>query len=306
MTTDLTFIVRVPASTSNLGAGFDCFGLALGLYLTVRVSYASGATSPEIGVTGDERQAIPTTPDNLIWQTAMATAMSLGRMLPPLRLMIANDIPLGRGLGSSAAAIVAGVAIGARLCEVVLTKEELVSRVATIEGHADNAAASVLGRRVVCYQDSAAIFRAMRLPWPEHIRAIVVSPEIPLATKEARGVLPELVPFDTAVFNSQRTALLTAALDHGADDAIWEAMRDRLHQPFREGMVPGLAAALAVPRQEGLLGIALSGAGPSVVALARDRFDEIGQTISSAFDDVGIKCAIRVLEVDDEGFQISE
>jgi homoserine kinase len=308
VTKEKTFQIKVPGSTSNLGAGFDCFGLALQLYLTVEVSCLDYEADEPFRITVDragEPGGISTDRDNLILATARDTVESLGKELPAVQLSINNEIPLGRGLGSSAAAIVAGVAIGARLCGFELATEELLSRAAVIEGHADNAAAAVVGGRVICYQDTENVFRAIRLPWPEHIRAIVVSPELPLATKEARGVLPELVSRDTAVFNLQRTALLTAALDHGADDEIWEAMRDRLHQPFREGLVPGLAAALAVPQQEGLLGLALSGAGPSIVALASDRFEEIGQTISAAFGDAGVKCSIRVLGVDDEGFQIS-
>lgn len=301
-----SFTVKIPGSTSNLGAGFDCFGLALEIYLTVKVKIKEGPDPCVITVeTGAESAAIPTTPVNLIFQTALATARTLNKELPPIALDIRNEIPLGRGLGSSAAAIVAGVSIGANLCGTELSPTELLDRAALIEGHADNVAASVLGRRVICYQDIDSGFRAVRLPWPEALRVIIVSPESELATKQARAVLPDKYSRADAVFDLQRTALFTAALDHLQDQLIWEAMQDRLHQPYREHLIPGLAAALATPRQEGLLGLALSGAGPSVVALARDNFEAIGASIAKSFQEEGLGARVRVLNVDQTGVEFS-
>lgn len=302
MTTNFT--AKVPGSTSNLGAGFDCFGLALEIYLTVKVVANDGPDHCVITIEpGSESANIPATPDNLIYQTALATARSFGKELPTIALKINNDIPLGRGLGSSAAAIVAGVAIGARLCGIELSPTELVDRAAIIEGHADNVAASVLGNRVICFQNQASRFRALKLPWPDHIRVIIVSPETELATKQARAVLPDSYSRADAVFDLQRTALFTAALDHSHDELLWDAMQDRLHQPYRENLIPGLAAALATPRQGGLLGLALSGAGPSVVALADSHFDEIGGSIAKPFHDEGIGATVRILDVARTGVQ---
>jgi homoserine kinase len=305
-----TFEVRVPASTSNLGAGFDCFGLALKLYLTVRATVVPGAKLAcrvrSLGEGESEAAALSRTTDNLIFRAMQLAAEREGWSLPPVRLAVHNELPLGRGLGSSAAAIVAGLTLCACLCERNLSAAAVLRYGLEMEGHADNIAPSVYGGWVVtCVKPDGSVL-AVKRRWPPAIKVIVVSPDTPLKTALARSALPRTVALEDAVYNLQRAALFGAVLDAGgdADELLWEAMQDRLHQVHRQSFVPGLAEALATPRQPGLVGLALSGAGPSVIALARERFAEIGESIAGSFRRCGTNATARLLEVDDEGRRV--
>jgi homoserine kinase len=301
------FEALVPASTSNLGAGFDCFGLALQLYLTVRATALPGASEPcrarSLGE-GESDAALSRTTDNLIFRAMQFAAGREGLSLPPVRLAVHNQLPLGRGLGSSAAAIVAGLKLCSLLCEHEMTDETLLRYALEMEGHADNIGAALHGSWVVsCVKPDGGVIAARRR-WPRAVKVIVVSPDAHLKTQLARSTLPPMVAREDAVYNLQRTALFGAALEAGAYELLWEATQDRLHQAHREAFVPGLAAALATPRQQGLVGLAMSGSGPSVIALATERFKEIGRAIARSFEQHGTRATVRLLEVDDEGLRV--
>lgn len=301
-----TFEVRVPASTSNLGAGFDCFGLALQLYLTVRATVIAGSSEPcRVRSRGEVEggAALPRATDNLIFHAMRLAAEREKLSLPPVRLAVHNQLPLGRGLGSSAAAIVAGIALCASVCETNISAEAALRYAHELEGHADNVAAAFYGGLVVTCVKPGGEVLAVRRPWPTNLKVIVVSPETQLKTAEARSALPRTVELENAVHNLQRAALFGAALEASAYDLLWEAMQDRLHQVHRQSFVPGVAEALATPRQPGLFGVALSGSGPSVIALACDRFAEIGETMASSFRRCGTAATVRLLEVDNEGLK---
>ena len=298
--------VRVPASAGNLGAGFDCFGLALQLYLTVRVTVDSESLQPCRMRSRGEGYGTNLSPtaDNLIFRAMSFAAEKQGLTLPPISIEAENEIPLGSGLGSSAAAIIAGITLCAALCDHEISSD-LVLRYATeLEGHSDNVAASLFGGWVITCtgQDGSVI--AVKKYWPRDIKVIVVSPHATLETARARAALLPLVSHADAVHNVQRAALFTAAFEEHRYDLLWEATRDRLHQERRQGLVPGLADALATPRLPGLLGLALSGAGPSVLALARDHFDELGMAIAECFQKREIETTVRLLDVDESGRQI--
>jgi len=244
------------------------------------------------------------TADNLIFRAMTFAAEKQGLTLPSISIDAENEIPLGSGLGSSAAAIIAGITLGATLCDRELSND-LVLRYATeLEGHSDNVAASLLGGLVVSCtgQDGSVI--AVKKYWPRDIKVIVVSPHATLETARARAALSPLVSHADAVHNVQRAALFAAALEEHRYDLLWEATRDRLHQERRQSLVPGLAEALATPRRPGLLGLALSGAGPSILALAQDHFDELGMAIAACFHKHGIDSTVRLLNVDESGRQI--
>ena len=297
--------VRVPASTSNLGAGFDCYSLALRLYLTVRATTTNSSAEPcRIRSTGEGGAAsLPRTADNLIFRAMRLTAEREGLRLPHVRLAVRNEIPLGRGLGSSAAAIVAGMGLSAALCGIELTGETLLRYATQLEGHADNVAAALHGGWVTtCVRSDGGVL-AIKRRWPTELKIIVISPQVSVETAQARAALPRTVTRADAVHNLQRTALFGAALAERSYDLLWEAMQDRLHQSHRESLVPGLADALATPQLPGLVGLALSGAGPSVLALARTRFAEIGEAIAANFRRHGIETTVRLLEVDDDGLR---
>jgi len=300
--------VRVPASTANLGAGFDCLGLALELYLTARVTVQIRPGSRTLARTrGVGSASLPKSPEqNLIFRAMRYAAEKEGFQLPAVRLAVKNEIPMAGGLGSSAAAAVAGVALAYATAGRSLSQEHALRYAKEIEGHADNAGAAMLGGLVVTYTQTDGGVGAMRLAWPKMIRVIAVTPAIELPTKKSRAVLPALVPRDDAVENLQRSALFVAAIEARRYDLIWDAMQDRLHQHYRQKLIPGLAEVLAIPQMPGLLGLALSGAGPSVVALATAGFDEIGKAIAARFEHAGLAATIRFLEVAQDGISILE
>jgi homoserine kinase len=330
-----SFEVRVPASTANLGAGFDCLGLALELFLKVRATVLSKPGARTLARTSGVRGSseLPSAPEqNLILRAMRHTADREGFELPPLRLAVQNQIPVTAGLGSSASATAAGVALafavgghaqrreGIYTSGFVSTNPEtrslsgfvstnpatLLQYAAAVEGHTDNVAASIFGGLVVTLPLSDGTIVAVHKRWPKMIRVIAVTPELTLETKKSRAVLPGAVPLADATHNLQRSALFVAAIEERRYDLLWDAMQDRLHQPHRQRLIPGLPEVLAMPRMPGLLGIALSGAGPSVIALATDRYDEIGKAIASRFEHHGIVCSIRKLEAAQEGIAVRE
>ena len=295
--------VRVPGSTSNLGAGFDCFGLALKLYLTVRAT-AEPESSELCRVTttgAKENGSLPRNAVNLIYRAMSFAARREFVSLPPVELHVHNEIPLASGLGSSAAAIVAGIKLGGLITGREISDQLIQNYATEFEGHPDNITASLYGGFTVSCMQSDGTAVSTKFVWPNHIRVIVVSPHSQLPTHVARAALPRTVSRVDAVHNLQRTALFTSALAQQRYDLLWESMRDRLHQPQRESLVPGLAEALALPRMHGLLGIALSGAGPSIVALVDDNDDEIGERLASCFTAHKIESTVRILEVDNQG-----
>jgi len=301
--------VRVPASTANLGAGFDCLGLALELYLNVRASVVStpgGRVSVRSrGVRGSS--SLPSVPEeNLIFRAMRYTAERERLCLPPVRLAVQNDIPMAAGLGSSAAATVAGVVLGFAVAGKPVSKDAALQYAAEVEGHTDNVAASLFGGLVVTFGRNDGSILGIQKRWPKMIRVVAVTPQFELATIKSRAVLPKMVERDDAVHNLQRSALLVAALEERRYDLLWDALHDRLHQPYRKELIPGLEEILALPKMPGLLGIALSGSGPSAIALATDRFDAIGKEIGSRFERNGLPTTYQTLEVAQQGFSTSE
>lgn len=249
--------LRVPASSANLGPGFDALGMALDVYLECRFRPAQGVA---IRAEGRDADKIPTGADNLIWDVARATGAPHG-----IELGISNAIPIGKGLGSSAAAVVAGVVIGAELGGLPWDRKRILDEAVKIEGHPDNAAACVLGGIVASAADACGHVHAVRFDLPEKFGVAVIVPDFTLPTTQARGVLPDSYSRADAIFNLQRAALLIAALASGERDAFPTALEDRMHQPQRASLVPGLEEITRL-REPGLLGCALSGAGPSILA----------------------------------------
>ena len=304
-----SFTVCVPASTSNLGAGFDTFSLALQLYLTVSarvVSEASAICSVSSRGEGSTSGLLSPTEDNLIFRAMSFAAEREGWSLPHVQLDVDNELPLGRGLGSSAAAIIAGITLSSLICGKEQLSAETVLRYAfEMEGHADNVAAAYHGGFVVsCVKPDGSVL-AVKRRWPGNLKVVVVSPDAIMKTAETRNALKATVERVDAVHNLQRVALFGAALEAGDYDLLWEAMRDRMHQPYRQSLVPGLADALATKPQPGLVGVALSGSGPSVIAFARDHLNEIGETIADSFRSNGMPATVRLLGVDREGCKAS-
>jgi len=292
--------VRVPGSSANLGPGFDALGIALQVYLECRFAVSDQLS---ITVTGRDAALISTREDNLIWQTALVVATRERKTLPFIRLEIDNDIPLGKGLGSSAAALVAGVVIADNLLDLQWTRGQILDEAARQEGHPDNVAACALGSIVASAVDGCGVTHSVRLDMPPDFGVAVIVPDFLLPTKEARAVLPEFYSKTDAVFNIQRSALLIAALATGDKNAFPTALEDRLHQPFRACLVPGLTEILRL-RAPGLLGCALSGAGPAVLAFYERGHEHVTELIRQAFADAG--CATEVISggVCESGYEI--
>src|SRR5207302_1986110 len=232
--------------------------------------------------TGRDADRIPTGEDNLIWQTALRVARDVGDVLQPIALHIDNDIPIEKRLGSSAAALTAGVVIADQLLGLHWKPHRILDEAAQIEGHPDNVAACVLGSIVASAIDSGGVARAVRLEMPHHFGVAVIVPDFALPTVHARSVLPETYSKQDVIFNIQRAALLIAALSMGATSAFPTALEDRLHQPYRAKLVPGLEEALKL-RAPGLLGCTLSGAGPSILVFYERGYEHVCDLVRQIF-----------------------
>lgn len=306
--------IIVPASTSNLGASFDTCGLALSLYLRVEVEPRPQGI--EITTTGDEK--IPLDESNLILRAAryVAAARNEG-VLPGARLHIDSQIPLARGLGSSSAAIIAGVSVYEALTGDRVEQDDFFEYSLHFEGHGDNLAPSLLGGMVVAvvkeYVDDKGSERrsliAVKRPWPEAVKIVLCLPGYEMETAKMRAVLPQMVPRHDAIFNLQRAALLQAVLAEGRFDLLSEALRDRLHQPYRAPLAPGLSEVLRLneetEKHPGLLGVAISGAGSASIAFATGNCGEIARTMEARMAAGGAAAQTLEVVVDNEGRRIN-
>jgi homoserine kinase len=281
------FRVRVPATSANLGPGFDAVGMALGLHLRALVEPAREFAM----ICGDGGE--PPSHDGFARAVEGAIRHHDGA-LPRARVRIANDIPLGKGLGSSAAATVLGLAIAARIRNAKVDLRELARAACGIEGHPDNALPAVYGGAVICASSDGEDF--LRIRAPRELGALVIVPDIDFSTFDARALLPERYDRCDVVFTAQRAAMLGAALASGSWRELGLAMHDRVHQPYRAPSIPGMEEALAL-RDRGVIGCALSGAGPSLIALLRPRtvWERIAPLFQACFTRAGIASRSFVL-----------
>ncbi|KAG8904524.1 hypothetical protein FRB99_001607 [Tulasnella sp. 403] len=350
------YTIKVPATSANIGPGFDVVGLSLSLYLTLTVShhpYPSESPSssngppppPKITYSGEGADEVPLDAyKNLTTRVALYVLRCNGRahFPPDLTIHAHNEVPFGRGLGSSGAAVIAGVLLGDAIGELKLSESRLLDHALMVERHPDNVTAALVGGFVGSYlrelsreaAEAASVPLAEVLPkyppdageewgkdppsppegighyvrfgWAKEIRAVAIIPEFELSTATARDVLPLAYTRKDLVFNLQRLAVLTTALGQSPPDAelIYEAMKDRVHQPYRKILIPGLPDVLASvtpTTHPGLLGICLSGAGPTILALATGGFEEIGVGVEEVFRRAGVQVTWKVLQVVAEG-----
>lgn len=288
--------IVVPGSSSNLGPGFDALSVAVRAYLRVRVLEV---LSSEPGTLTCDFGDDPLTGENRIEAGFRGLQARVGRAAPGLRVSVASDIPKRAGLGSSGAATVAGLRLY-QLASGAGTVDDCLRVACAVEGHPDNAAASLLGGLALSCQVPDGGVIARRWPWPADLDLVVATPHVPLDTAAARRVLPDTLSLGDAIYNLQRALLLVHALEAGADADVREAMRDRWHQPHRAPLVPVLADALAL-EHPALLGVCLSGAGPSILALTRGKADDVAGLLQSLYDRQDVPCTIRTLQADQEG-----
>ena len=267
--------VSVPATSANLGPGFDSIGLALDIRdsITARV-VDSGVT---VRITGNGADSLPKDDSHLIAKVILDTAADLGSPISGLEIECTNAIPQGRGLGSSASAIIAGLVLARALTESDMTDEELLQRANVFEGHADNISACLLGGLTVAWWNEIDDVKAISLDVHRDIDALIGVPNAELSTEKARGLLPAELPYGDAVFNASRTALLVAAMT--ADPSLLlDATADRLHQDYRRAAYPESMAIVDALRAAGIAGT-ISGAGPTVLALTTGEGVELAMQI---------------------------
>lgn len=259
--------MRAPASSANLGPGFDSLGLSVPLYTTLRVTPQD---QTEVVPLGAELAATPADESNYIYRAMQLAARRAGQDLPPARIEIETEVPLARGLGSSAAALVAGVVAGNELLGRPLDDEAVLDITAREEGHPDNVAPALFGGIVVATLDKLGT-HYVRLGPPAHLGVTVLIPDFELSTAKARAVLPREYSRADAVHALSHAALLAAALAQGRLDLLRHAMQDYIHQVWRAPLVPGLSDILEHVYEHGALGAALSGAGPTVLCFHDQR-----------------------------------
>jgi len=282
--------VAVPGSIANLGPGFDALSVAVQLYLRLIVT-AVDTSAPDT-VTWDFAGEAPSGENRIEMAFKLARARG-GVAVPGLTVRVESDIPQTAGLGSSAAAAVAGL----RLYQAVAPNDisiDVLALATEIEGHPDNAAAAVLGGLTVSCQTDGKNVVARSWRWPDALKFVVATPQMPLATSKARQVVPREMTLTDAIFNLQRALLFVHALDSGRYEDLREAMRDRWHQPARAPLVPGLAEAIAID-DPAVLGVCLSGAGPSIVAVAHDGAPRVTALFGDLYKRLGMPCTIRTL-----------
>jgi homoserine kinase len=300
------FSVRVPASTSNLGSGFDTVSAALGLYLNVQVEPTS---EKQIEWIHSSNSPLPFgQEDNLILRSLHRTLEVLETETPGCRISMDNQIPLQRGLGSSAAAIIAGIKIAEHLSGEKLDNRQVFQIAYPLEGHPDNLAASLLGGWALSWVDNDRM-QAVKLLSALSCRFIAAIPEITIPTREARTILPEHYSLEDATFNLQRCGLLIHALNSGQKEFLREAMSDRLHQPFRSRLVPGMEQLLRLENLNeewsgSLLGVSISGSGSTVIALADDHYEKIGNWMSETLSAQATQSDWQAIDLDTTGAQI--
>ena len=299
------FTVRVPASTSNLGSGFDTVSAALSLYLTVKVE-PTREKQIEWLHSGDSPLPFGQE-DNLILRSLHRALGVLETEAPGCRISMDNQIPLQRGLGSSAAAIIAGIKIAEHLSGGSLDTQQIFQIAYPLEGHPDNLAASLLGGWVLSWVDEDRM-QAQRLLSTLSCRFVVTVPEITVSTREARAILPEQYTLEDATFNLQRCGLLIHALNSGQKELLREAMSDRLHQPFRSRLVPGMEQLLRLENlgeewSNSLLGVSISGSGSTAIVLADDHYEQIGNWMLETLLARATPADWQVVDLDTSGAQ---
>nr|OQO05997.1 hypothetical protein B0A51_17948 [Rachicladosporium sp. CCFEE 5018] len=345
--------IKVPCSSANIGPGFDVIGLALSQWLEVQINLDDGASADasyncRITYEGLGEGEVPLEPDhNLITQTALYVLRCHEQRSFPgkTHVHIINPIPLGRGLGSSGAAVVAGVALGSTVGKLDLNKDRILDFCLMIERHPDNVAAALYGGFVGSYlkelnpedmkrkeiplaevlpepqggEDTGLrppippkdIGKHIRFPWAKEIKCIAIIPDFEVSTAKARSVLPTTYEKSDVIYNLQRVALLTTALGQSPPNAemIYDGMQDKIHQPYRKTLIPGLTEILqsVTPASHpGLLGICLSGAGPTILALATDNFEHIATHLIDQFKKENISCTWKLLEPAYDGLTITD
>lgn len=299
-----TVTVRVPATTANCGAGFDCLGIACTMYNTFTFTIDSEKNISVIAQ-GEGSSMFKPHSSNLVIESFYAVYDQKKLPRPGIKLQMNNSVPLARGLGSSSSAIVAGIVAANYFTGSTLTNDDLLNIATNLEGHPDNVAPALLGGIIVSYMRNSCA-GAAKLPCPNKFKLVAVVPELKLETKLARSVLPEQVPRHDAIFNLSRAALFVSAISTGKLEMLSDALHDTLHQPYRSKLIPHMQQVFDAAISNGAYGAVISGAGSTLMAFCPLTADctKIGDAMQAVFAENSIPSKYHILDVDTQGAKI--
>jgi homoserine kinase len=301
--TPVSITVSVPATTANIGPGFDCLGAALSLYNEFRFTRsADDETALTITVAGPNCETVGRDADNLVYQAFVQLYDRINQPVPPIAIHIVMQVPLARGLGSSATAIVGGLVGANELAGKPYSNAQLADLATAMEGHPDNVVPALLGGARISATGHDRPWEIAELTWHDSIVPIVAIPDFELSTRAARSVLPETYSRSDVIFNASHLGLLLQGLATGNRDWLTAALQDKIHQPYRQCLIPGYAAVHAAAIAAGAYGLVISGAGPTLLALAPiDRAETVRQAMFDTWEQAGVPTTALVLRLDTTG-----
>ena len=306
--------VKVPATTANIGPGFDCMGMALPIYNTITIEETVlPGTGIEINAINNDSTAdnlmfehIPMDETSIIYKAVELLYNSIGQTPSELKITVQSQIPIARGLGSSASVIVGGLLAANELLGHPADEVALLSIATEVEGHPDNVTPAIVGGLCITSQEDDGTILYRKLNWPEAWNITVCIPDYELSTDISRSVLPKEVPMGDAVFNAKRLAMFVEAVNTKDAELMKIALQDKLHQPYRMKLVPGLDKIIEnLKHEENVLGCVLSGAGPAILVISqKNDLDKIKSIVKETWEDMNVKVNIMTLPVEPQGAQI--
>lgn len=296
--------ISVPATTANLGVGFDCLGAALTMANEFQFTVVDTKKKLKITVEGKEADKVGTDENNLIYQSFVKLYQHIGQTPPNIELTIKLGVPLSRGLGSSATAIIGGLLGANYLAGNPLSQEEVREIAIAIEGHPDNVVPALLGNCQLSV-GSTGNWQVSPIPWHQDIIPVVAIPDFELSTAAARSVLPSEYSRSDAIFNISRMGLLIRALETNNGQWLTTALADKLHQPYRQQLIIGYEQLQKAAISAGAYGMVISGAGPTLLALTDlNHVEQVVQSMSTTWMEMGIKAEVRSLALDPVGAKV--
>ncbi len=297
--------VKSPATTANLGPGFDCLGMAVDIWNFLEVEWCTNNELQEtsIEVYGEGSDELATDTSNLVYQAMKFLFLEAGHQIPAVRISCENNIPLSRGLGSSAAAISSGLVAANSIVGNLFESNELLEMAATIEGHPDNVAAAILGNLQLVIGEDHQLYTVSIRP-PDDLRLVIFVPDVRISTDDARRVLPSVVSISDAVYNASRVGLLVAGMLTDHVEYFHHSLQDKLHQPYREPLFPAMKVIFKAAEDAGALGVFLSGSGSTIMALTKGREMTVAYEMGEAARQTGVVGELRITNPAYEGTSV--
>lgn len=293
--------VKVPATTANLGPGFDCMGMALKIYNYIELEPIDKGL--EINIKGITDETIPKDENNLVFISMKKVFDRLNYHPEGLRINLTNNIPLARGLGSSAACIVGGMLAANYLADNSLSIKQVIEMATELEGHPDNVVPAIIGGMTVCSLNDK-IIEYVKINLPQELKLCVMVPDFKLSTKQAREVLPQKLSREDAVFNIGRASMLVACMAAGKFDLMWNSMQDRVHQPYRKKLIPGMDEIFDAAKRAGAHGMFISGAGPTLIAIISGDDESFKEQMESVVSSLREDWTVNIVDPCSQGAKV--